>query len=173
MSNDNESLCEQCGEQKASIYITEITDGRAVKKHICRRCYESEEDAPALSSSELISKLVGIIAPELRKAGKRKCPECGIDYVEFRQSFRFGCPNDYSVFHRALDDLFLEIHGARRHTGKIPVGRAQTALGGQERIELLRREMQRAVETEDYERAAHLKDSIEKMERTGVRDTEE
>ncbi len=173
MNEKKEDICQQCGKHKANIFMTSFVDGKPVKKHICQRCYDSEEGVPSLSSSELISKLLGIIAPELRKAGKRKCPECGIDYLEFRQSFKFGCPRDYEVFTRSLDDLFMDLHGANRHSGRIPEGRAQTMFGGRQRLEILSRELEKAVEREDYEQAARLKNTIEQMERKGADDTEE
>ncbi len=173
MSKNPRDVCQQCGERKASIYMTDIVEGQPVKKHICRQCYDQEGEAPSLSSSELFAKLVGIIAPELRKAGNRKCPECGIDYVEFRQSFKFGCPNDYEVFSGALEDLFLEVHGATRHNGKIPEGRAQALCGGRQRLEILSRELEKAIEGEDFERAAQLKHKIDRMEQSGVGDAEE
>ncbi len=171
MSNDKaEKKCQECGKRKPTIYMTDFVDGKPVKKHICQQCYDAVEGAPPLSSSELFAKLVDILAPELRKAGRRKCPECGLDYVEFRQSFEFGCAKDYEIFSKALDDLFQDIHGANRHVGKIPEGRAQTLFGGTQRLRVLQREIKKAVEKEDFERAAHLKTKIEQMEQTSVGD---
>jgi len=172
MNSKSEGKCRECGEREATIYITDFIEGKPVKKHICQQCYEAEGGGPSLSSSDLLAKLVGIIAPEVQKAGSRKCSECGIDYIEFRQSLKFGCANDYSVFKEALDDLFEDIHGARRHTGKVPEGEAQHMCGGRERLEVLNRELKKAVEKEDFERAAKLKNKMKRMEPTSVGDVE-
>jgi len=173
MSSKSEEKCDNCNKNKPSIYLTVFVEGKPVKKHICQECYDTEEDTPALSSSDLFAKLVGIIAPELRKATKKKCEFCGLDYLEFRQSFKFGCPNDYSLFKNALDDLFEDLHGAKQHVGKIPEGEAQTRWGGKQRLKVLNRELGKAVEQENFERAARLKTKIEKMEQTSVGDSEE
>ncbi len=168
MSEESEGVCQECGRDKAKIHITDFIDGKPVKKHICQKCYDAEGGMPSLSSSDLFAKLVGIIAPEVKKAGRQKCSDCGIDYIEFRQSFKFGCAKDYVLFKDALDELFEDIHGASHHTGRVPEGKAQSATGTKQRVEMLNRELAKAVEKEDFERAAQLKRKIKQVEQSSV-----
>jgi len=163
--------CEMCGKRPATIELTEFVDGKPVEKHLCEECYNKQEGVPPLSPSKVINQLIGIVAPELQKLATRQCPECGMNYLEFRQTLNLGCPHDYEVFAPALDELLQRIHGANRHVGKVPVGAAQRGVPGV-RLEVLRRELKRAVDAEDYERAAQLRDQIRALERTVATDPE-
>ncbi|HIN95152.1 MAG TPA: DNA helicase UvrBC, partial [Planctomycetes bacterium] len=72
------------------------------------------------------------------------------------------CPHDYVCFEEELEPLIVNIHGATEHTGKHPKsGKGCT----DNRTELirLRREMQNAIDQEDYEQASQLRDQIHKI----------
>lgn len=106
---------------------------------------------------------VGKAAEKLEELDQRTCPHCGITFREFRQKGRLGCPQDYDFFATELEPLLFSIHGRKEHSGKRPqVG----PRAGQQHSELLRlkREMQVAVEREDYESAARLRDQIRNLE---------
>lgn len=102
-------------------------------------------------------------AEKLEELDQRTCPHCGITFREFRQKGRLGCPQDYDFFATELEPLLYSIHGRKEHSGKRPQAGAR---GGQRHSELLRlkREMQVAVEREDYESAARLRDQIRNLE---------
>jgi protein arginine kinase activator len=77
-----------------------------------------------------------------------------------------GCPYDYTHFEKELEPLLLNIHDASSHTGKHPK-RAAVAAEAQATIIRLRREMEEAIEREDYEQASTLRDQIRKLEDAG------
>lgn len=70
-----------------------------------------------------------------------------------------GCASDYALFQDMLEPLLERIHRATEHTGKRP-------RAGQLRaeIEQLRQHLEEAVSTENYEKAAQLRDRIRQME---------
>ena len=170
MSEDGELRCEQCGEREATIHMTEIVDGEPTQRHLCEDCYNGEE-MPALSSSAIFAQLIGALAPELQQTENERCPECGINYLEFRQNLIFGCPNDYEVFEAPLRQLLESIHGASEHVGRSPRGAAQRSNKGP-RLEALRRELEEAVKQEDFEDAARLRDEIAELEQESVANSE-
>ena len=69
----------------------------------------------------------------------------------------------YVCFADELEPLIVNIHGEIKHVGKRP---KRVHVSTDERTELirLRRDMQDAVEREDYERASELRDQIQKFE---------
>ena len=74
-----------------------------------------------------------------------------------------GCPSCYQAFARQLDVLLARTHeGATEHHGKIP---SNTGSGEQHQQQLMRmrKRLDEAVEAEDYELAAHLRDEIGKI----------
>ena len=62
-------------------------------------------------------------------------------------------------FEKELEPLIVNIHGESAHKGKHPKRVAQST---DQRTDIirLRREMEKAVEKEDYERASELRDQI-------------
>ncbi len=138
--------------------------------HLCedhaREFFDAGDSVPATKAlSDLLSKQLQLeqAVKEIAAIDKKKCPMCGITFSEFRKGGRLGCPYDYVVFEEDLVPLLLNIHGSHEHTGKVPVH------GGgnperQFRLKRLRQELQRAVETEDYEKAGKLRDRIRGIE---------
>ncbi|MFP4176712.1 MAG: UvrB/UvrC motif-containing protein [Planctomycetota bacterium] len=167
MSEAHSRKCERCGERDATVHITKIVDGEPVQRHFCENCYEEDYEAPSFSSSDILSQLIGALAPELERVESQRCPDCGINYLEFRQNLTFGCPTDYEVFSEPLDELLEGLHGATKHTGRVPRGTAQRRNRGP-RLEMLRRELQAAVEEERFEEAARIRDEIAELENEGV-----
>jgi protein arginine kinase activator len=95
------------------------------------------------------------------------CEQCGISWSEFRQSGLLGCEHDYAMFEKEMTPLLQRAHeGAAHHVGKVPTRRGGSGVPMKKSIDLakLRKELARAVETEDYERAAKLRDQIRQAE---------
>ena len=95
-----------------------------------------------------------------------RCPECGYDYSDFRNVGRFGCPECYRSFEAQLNPLLRHVHGSTQHAGKTPV-RLGVRSASRQKILRLKEELGRAIESEDYERAAELRDEIRNLDDTG------
>ncbi len=156
-------LCEECGKRRATVRFTEIADGKPVLHLLCDACYEKKEGHPAVSPTALLAKFLSAFAPELKELGLARCPECGVSYLEFRQRGTLGCPHDYVAFEEGITPLLEQIHDATEHCGKVP-RQADRATALSTRLRALRRRQQIAVEQEDYELAATLRDRIEELE---------
>lgn len=65
-----------------------------------------------------------------------------------------------------MPGLIQRIHGNSCHTGKVPV-RGEAKLAEKQRVVVLRQELQVAIQAEDFERAAQLRDEIKKLEQAG------
>ena len=91
---------------------------------------------------------------------ERKCPTFGMTESELRQTGRVGCPDCYNTFSDILNPYVEKIHGATRHIGAAPAAEQSKA----DPIETLRAQLKTAVENEEYEQAARLRDEIRRME---------
>lgn len=159
--------CRRCA-KPATLHITEIREGNAVAVHLCETCAREylenspEGDSPT-AASDLASKLEELIA----ETGDSPlvCPNCGISFGEFRENGRFGCPHDYTEFMSELLPLLENIHEDSKHIGKHP---RSMVVGTEEQARLiqLRNEQRQAIEMEDYEAAARLRDEIATLELT-------
>lgn len=162
--------CQHC-EKPATFHITELTEPSGpLMLHLCEdhaRVYLSQEseDAPTNALAGMLAKQLKLeqTAEQLAKLDKKTCPICGITFAEFRQAGRLGCSYDYVWFQDDLEPLLMNIHGAKNHIGKRPTKNTGSPDTQHELIQL-RREMQEAVRSEDYERAGELRDRIYSIE---------
>ncbi|MDM8009113.1 MAG: UvrB/UvrC motif-containing protein [Phycisphaerae bacterium] len=100
----------------------------------------------------------------IQEMARVKCPDCGISFVEFRNQGLLGCPTDYEVFGRALTSVIERAQdGQTQHTGKRPGQTVQIDPVQQERFRL-QRELREAVEREDYEQAAKIRDQLGELQ---------
>ena len=85
--------CQSCGENEATIHLTDITDEGKVERHLCEECARQEEVA-AVQKVSLAGFLQHLlqqkVAQEMPGKADVSCPSCGISYIEFRSSSRLG-----------------------------------------------------------------------------------
>ena len=82
-------------------------------------------------------------------------------FAEFKRLGRVGCAECYSAFHDQLQPLVRRIHGSAQHVGRtIHGGRKQAHV--KVNVQKLRDALSRAIQQEDYERAAALRDQLAK-----------
>lgn len=162
--------CDNCGAKVATVHLTEIKNGKKFEKHLCEQCAAQDGGFPTKGHTpinELLTNFVmqhsGLQPREYTAA----CEECGTTWAEFRQTGLFGCEHDYDRFERDLGPLLQRAHeGFTHHVGKVPTRRGSSAVAMRRALDLsrLRRDLARAVEAEDYERAAKLRDQIKQAE---------
>ncbi len=158
--------CTHCS-KSATLHITEIRSGAVQELHLCESCaqeYLSQpESAEQPESSEGLGGKLGSHVADLDELDQLKCPNCGITFREFRNQGRLGCPHDYIAFESELMPLLENIHGETQHVGKCP-RRAPDASQHQYQLIKLRSQLRGAIESEQYERAAELRDTIQSLE---------
>jgi len=163
--------CQICNNKDATIHLTEITDGVRSEMHVCEQC--AAEQGIAIKShipiNELLSSLLAVqpTDDELSDPSEQQaaCPTCGFTLDQFRKEGVLGCPNDYEVFAKSLQPLIEKAHNGRiDHCGKLP---SRTPADAKKQIKLLdlRRRLEEAVQNEDYELAAKLRDKISESEK--------
>ena len=159
--------CQVCS-KPATVHLTNLVNGQKQVTHLCQSCAEQQQlikdeelNLPALLQA-LIGHHVGHLSDDLAHLS---CPACGIKYMEFRNSGRLGCPNDYAVFRAGLAPLLERIHRAGRHRGKSPRRRPPDPARQAELVDL-RQRLRAAVEAEAYEDAVRLRDLLRQKEAT-------
>ncbi len=162
-------LCQICGKNPASVHFTEIHDNKMSEIHVCERCAEEKGmHTPAEKHKfEIADLLAGMVDAmthtDEERVGHVQCPRCGLVYSSFKETGRLGCSECYTAFQFQLRPLLRRIHGDTRHRGKSP-SRGGTAQTGTRQIQRLHDELQRAVEREEFEKAAGIRDEIRKLE---------
>ncbi len=158
--------CDKCG-KPATVYMTEIINGEKIEKHLCEDC--AMEEGITIKATLPISQLLEDFILQTSAGGielsELQCDVCGLTFAEFRKKGLLGCPNDYDAFDLALRPLLEHAQeGASQHVGKVP-HHADSNQKRQNALLRLRAELNTAITTENYERAAALRDQIKELEK--------
>lgn len=162
--------CEQCGEGEAVVRLTQVENNEMSTHHLCEKCaaakgVESPEGTTHFPLTGFLAQL-GDEPDESTGSVDRAtaCSFCGLTFGEFREAGRLGCPHCYETFEEYLRGLLRRVHGSTQHVGKISLPPDPTASDLEKRMDALRRKLERAVRSEDFERAAVLRDEIRALE---------
>jgi protein arginine kinase activator len=161
-------LCDICGKNEATVHLTEMINDQTTELHLCEECAK-EKGAQAeqqFSLSDLLAGLLDFSVPEGTTVSdiKLKCPNCKLTYDDFKRIGRLGCSECYNTFRVALEPLLKSIHGSTHHIGKSP-HKAVKVSKAKSQVEELRLKLQRAIQAEEYEEAARLRDVIRELEK--------
>ena len=160
-------LCELCKQAQATVHLTEIVNEQMTELHLCEAC-ANQKGAQVESHFGLAVLLSGLAdfskTQEPEEVSTKVCPNCGMSYEDFRKVGRLGCADCYPTFKRSLGSLLKRIHGSPIHVGKSPVRLIKSAKVGKAEILELKRKLERAIEGEEFEEAARLRDQIRRME---------
>ena len=92
------------------------------------------------------------------------CLSCFDDIIK---SGSVGCSGCYEKFYHKLQPSIQRIHGKAKHTGKAPKntnGKVERNIKTtQEKIDGLHRDMQKAIDMQNFEQAAVIRDEIKKL----------
>ncbi|MDP6685326.1 MAG: UvrB/UvrC motif-containing protein, partial [Candidatus Omnitrophota bacterium] len=105
------------------------------------------------------------------KETKLKCPRCGLTYEDFKKVGRLGCGECYTAFKEVLLPLLKRIHGSTQHYGKAPQNfqKPKPSIPAPSKskngLQELKDKLQKAIQNEEFEEAAKLRDKIRDVEK--------
>lgn len=156
-------ICDSCKERDAVVHLTQIVDNAVSQLHLCEKCaaekgVETSVGMPQHPLGQFLAEVQQQVAVPAAEAGR--CTFCGASMKDFRAAGRLGCPRCYTTFEGSLRELLRRVHGHSRHVGRtynapLPEHREQDTIRGE-----LRERLRRAIETEQFELAAELRDRI-------------
>jgi len=161
-------LCDICGKKEATVHITEIINDKVTKLHLCEECAKEKgtEMEEHFGLSDLLAGLADLgstMPPEVTES--IKCPSCGFTYQDFKKVGRLGCSECYEAFKKQLAPLLKRIHGSDRHVGKVPLMVGKTVKDTRT-LQELKMKMEKAIQAEEFEEAAKLRDKIKELEKS-------
>ena len=158
--------CDICHKNEATVHLTEIIDNQITELHLCEECAR-QKGAQMEQHFGLADLLAGLadLGQQFEVVGKTetKCPNCGLTYQDFRRIGRLGCSECYEAFKDSLGILLKRIHGSTQHLGRTPTKKVAPEQKKSE-IDILRAKLQKAIEMEEFEEAASLRDKIRALE---------
>ena len=163
-------LCQICKVNEATVRYTEIINNSVTEIHLCQNCAQFEDKT--ISEDFTLHGLFAVHeqegTPSVTDAdAAQQCSSCGASFGDILSHGRLGCAEGYTMFGEKLATLIEKVHGASQHVGKIPRMKGK---GLRARSELLRyrSQLRKAIEVENYEEAARLRDLIREIEQRVV-----
>lgn len=161
--------CERCQKRPANVHVMQIINGQKTEKHLCEQCAQEEKlkikipDVSFYNLNDLLGAFFNQPFISQEEVKEDLCPNCRVSYNQIAQMGRMGCSECYQYFSAYMEPAFRKIHGAIMHRGKIPQ-RMGTSLRIDRELSDLKEKLRRAVEKEEYEKAAEYRDRIKELE---------
>lgn len=159
--------CDNCKERDAAIHLTQIVDNSVTTLHLCPQCaaekgIQTGANVAQFPLSDFLASMGKGVAAHLPPGDTSEaCGFCGATLQDFRNAGRLGCPHCYESFETHLRTLLRRLHGSSKHVGEIYLTPGGAGVDSRElEIAELRRQLTAAVDAENFELAAELRDRI-------------
>lgn len=157
-------LCDGCKKREASIMLHMITNGQVATRSLCTDCAQKAHSHMNQAFNTMGIQMEGLGGmvdkphhEELRLP-KMICSTCRTPYEDIDHETVFGCLFCYSAFHQQVIDYLSGLRGEP----KMPLEEVTQHMPSLTQDELSER-LQDAVNAEDYEQAATLRDEIKRI----------
>jgi protein arginine kinase activator len=160
--------CSHCS-KPATIHLTQIINNQIHKVDLCEDCphKNSVTDTEAFSLADFLLKPQTMDSPREHA----RCEHCGFAPSNFKKTGRFGCPQCYTSFKGMLRPMLSGMHKGLEHKGKVPE-KVISRYAERDELRALKQALSKAIEAENYEEAAKLRDRLLRLEEKASSTTE-
>ena len=166
-------LCQNCGKHEATTHIKSVVNGEYTQLHLCSTCagklgYGDVFSGFGFDLGDFFGNFFSKPKTMLSTAKTERCEKCGMSFEEIVKSGKIGCADCYGKFYEMLLPSIQRIHGKTQHSGKVAntVDEKETVKEKTKEgiIAELKEEMKAAIEEQNFERAAEIRDEIKAKE---------
>jgi len=158
-------LCDLCNKNRATVHLTEIVKGKVMELHICQKCAQLKADEIKLKLDAPGQMNDADLSISIENEGEHLCCSfCGLKFSDFKKKGRLGCAHCYTVFKAQLMPIIRRMHGRAQHKGKSPFTVTEDAIIDR-KLDIFRARLATAIQLEEYEEAARLRDKIGDLEK--------
>lgn len=164
-------ICDICGKHEASVFIRRIMDKNIKELSVCVSC--AQEHHLYGNDQELNSSLNTVFENILSHAHNREavrkgkcrpvCPACGTSLEQVQKEGRIGCPMCFFYFRDTVLKKIGAVNSELFYLGNLPE-QLETFSDVRVPVQHLQKELEKAVESENYELAAYFRDRIKEAE---------
>lgn len=173
--------CQKCQNREATTHIKRVINGEFEEYDLCSECakemgYGNLFHDFTSSFADDFNSLFGSFFENALPARTQatRCDTCGSSYNDIQRTGMMGCADCYNIFYKEIMPTIRKVHGNTTHCGKnsaaFKAERAKTAVEKPEEkeplneLDKLQSELNTAVENQEFEKAAELRDKIKDME---------
>ena len=173
-------LCQKCNKKVATVFISTIVNGKNTQMYLCTDCAKELHDNmnpdikipfpinDILTNMELSEDTINEWINEFKDMEDKQyeditCNFCNTSFDEYKKTGKLGCGKCYSTFRKQLKPIIEGIYGYSEHIGKFPKNEFKdTEIV--KTVEQLKEKLNMAIQEEEYEQAAKLRDEILQLE---------
>lgn len=160
-------LCQSCKINNATSHFHSYINGVVADSYLCSECAAKLQNNGFYEDS-LYNMLTSFFENEKSNViTSKKCDCCGTTLIDISKSGRVGCGNCYSVFYDELKPGLIKLHGRTAHVGKNSRDNqnvSKDSISNDEKLKILNSNLKAAIENEEYEKAAVIRDEIKGLE---------
>ena len=164
-------LCQECNENEAKVHVSKIINNQKYDMYLCEKCAQNKGELDFGFDFSFDDLLTGLLNNKLSPKHKLdlsseqiECDNCGLTHKEFSRKGKLGCKICYETFSNKLDNILKRIQGSKQHVGKAPK-RGGKEIRIKRKIQQLKKDIDQAIKTEEFEKAAEIRDQIKDLER--------
>ena len=175
-------MCDICKQKPAVRKVVTFNKENKKVSYLCEDCYfERQQNAKISIMHGIANQTAGTASSETAYARENVCRKCGTTAGEFLRTGILGCDNCYTDLAPEILAMIKSSQGNAAHTGKSPTQTAQKKAGvtvrkekaSENRLESvpeeneilkLKKQLEGAILTEDFEQACVLRDKINALE---------
>lgn len=168
-------LCENCGKNEATTYIHTVINGVVTEKNLCGYC-AAKGGYHGFGQNSLTNMLASMFSDVGKTAiPTKRCECCGSAFSDIAETGKVGCSKCYNTFYNELLPYIKRLHSGTTHIGKKPIKQSNALVSIEKhetglqrsRIDILKEQLQRCIEREEYEKAATIRDEIKGLNKEG------
>lgn len=160
-------LCDSCHERDAVVNLTSIENNAVHQLHLCEKCAADRGvETTVAKPKHPLGEFLQAVHQQTSTASPEglQCSFCNGTMADFRATGRWGCARCYTNFEAGIRELLRRVHGNHRHVGRSYRPPMSEQLERAAVLGELRDRLRRAIEGEQFEIAADLRDRIRVME---------
>lgn len=169
-------LCQHCGKNEATTHVKRNINGEVSEYMLCHECAKEMGYGNLFSDfhsdwSNLLGSFFSNALPA--RTGATRCPTCGSTMNDIARSGMVGCADCYETFYNELLPTIRNVHGNTHHCGKRPIltyteeddaSASPSENPAEDTVARLKEELQQAINEQNFEHAAELRDEINRRE---------
>lgn len=162
--------CDICHENDAILFVRQEVSGSVTEMHLCSECASKKGLLSNATKTGL--SLEGLLTGLVKNNRENKsCPCCGKKLSQIKKQKKAGCPECYNVFKNEIKEILQSMGITQKYTGSIP----NVVPGYKDNLTyriLLQDKLQKAIQNEDYEKAAVYRDQLKLLDKESVQEGE-
>ena len=166
-------ICQNCEKNEATTHIRQVVNGDTTQMHLCAECaqhlgYGDMFSGFGLNLDDFFGGFLGDTVQKLVSPTEQRCSKCGNTFSDIVRSGKVGCSECYKTFYDKLLPSIQRIHGRIKHNGKqaaaVEITDVPVETKEENPLEKLKQELADAIEKQEFEQAAVIRDKIKELE---------